>query len=222
MTAEKIVAQTRGMPIDIKLLFHSRPDADTGCEVWIGPLVYGYGTLMHDGVQYRAHRVAYELAFGPIPDGFLVCHRCDNRACINPKHFFLGTHLDNMADMTEKERQERGEDRALAKLTEEKVREIRRDPRPDAALAVIYGVDHSLIHRVRMMRAWKHVLPTADEIEAEAKRQEGFANRGKLTSDQARSIRLDMRSGPALAREYGVDKALINRIKQRKAWAHVT
>ncbi len=53
--------------------------------------------------QY-AHRVAYELATGPIPEGMVVCHRCDTPACINPDHLFVGTQQDNIADMHRKGR----------------------------------------------------------------------------------------------------------------------
>ena len=64
--------------------------------------------------------------YGPIPDGLHVLHRCDNRICINPDHLFLGTALDNMADMKAKQRARRGDRHPMSKLTDDKVREIRR------------------------------------------------------------------------------------------------
>jgi len=75
-----------------------------GCEVWLGMRSHGYGYLWHEGKMLRAHRVAYELHVGAIPDGMIVMHTCDNRACVNPKHLRLGTASDNMRDCVAKGR----------------------------------------------------------------------------------------------------------------------
>lgn len=76
-----------------------------GCIAWTGYTNGGYGQLMVGGRTYRAHRLAWELEHGPIPDGLLVCHTCDNPSCCNVDHLFLGTDLDNNRD---KERKRRG------------------------------------------------------------------------------------------------------------------
>lgn len=79
---------------------------ESGCHEWTaGRFEKGYGVFRNDGRNLRAHRVAYEIAFGPIPDGMLVLHKCDNPACVNPDHLFVGSQKDNMQDMVKKGRQ---------------------------------------------------------------------------------------------------------------------
>ena len=89
----------------------------------------GYGTFWANRTSRVASRVSWELVHGPIPDGLWVLHRCDNPACVNPSHLFLGTALDNNRDMSEKGRSRGpirpGELNPRAKLTWDQVREMR-------------------------------------------------------------------------------------------------
>jgi hypothetical protein len=82
------------------------PPTPDGCREWTGyRMHHGHGRLMGpDGHLELAHRVAWKLTFGPIPDGMFVCHHCDNGACCESSHLFLGTNADNMADMVSKGR----------------------------------------------------------------------------------------------------------------------
>jgi len=83
------------------------PADERGCRLFTGHrMKNGYGTLRRTGSREKvlAHRFAWERAFGPIPDGMWVLHRCDVRACCEPSHLFLGTAHDNNADMAAKGR----------------------------------------------------------------------------------------------------------------------
>ena len=87
-------------------------DPETGCHNWTGTMGdKGYGLVL-----ISAHRLAYELAHGPIPDGLLVLHKCDNPPCCNPEHLFLGTSADNTADKMRKGRHRNGATGKLNKL----------------------------------------------------------------------------------------------------------
>lgn len=99
----------RYVPLAVRLKRRSKVNRKTGCRVFQGATVRGgYGLISNErGASPRfvfAHRAAYELEHGPIPEGMKVLHSCDNPPCIAVKHLFLGTHDDNMADMAEKDR----------------------------------------------------------------------------------------------------------------------
>lgn len=106
-----------------------------------------------------AHRFAYELVHGPIDDGLLVRHRCDNPRCCNPHHLEVGTHADNMRDAVERHRIAKGERHGKTKLTLEQVAYIRANPDrlKLGRLAEMFGVSESTVSYIRSGRSWKVV-----------------------------------------------------------------
>jgi hypothetical protein len=107
-----------------------------------------------------AHRYAWELTYGPIPEGLSVLHRCDVPRCVRPDHLFLGTQADNLADMTAKGRRSAGERSGINTLTEDEVRRIRA-MREDGAqlrdIAHAFGVTKQTVSRICRWELWRHV-----------------------------------------------------------------
>jgi hypothetical protein len=100
----KIRKCVRG-PLGSRLKAHTKKDPKTDCVLWTGHRdPGGYGRMNLPGTTRGAHRVAWEVAHGPIPEGMLVLHTCDNPRCCNPAHLKLGTHAENMRDKAERRR----------------------------------------------------------------------------------------------------------------------
>lgn len=191
-----------------------------------------YGKIAVNGKQRPAHRVAYELYRGPIPDGMLVCHKCDVRVCVNPDHLFLGTHADNMRDRSAKGRTAIGE-RSRSTLSNEDALTIHRSTLRTSTLARKFGVSEGCIFGIRTGVTWTHVTGGANAL-LEMKesgvygkgderlsnpRQRGALNsHAKLNEKQVLAIRCDGRSLREIASEYGISPSLAGLIKNRKVW----
>lgn len=130
------------------------PEPNTNCWIWTGCYARrGYGVIGFGKKKFRAHRYSWELNRGPIPTGMHVLHKCDCPPCINPDHLFLGTQLDNNADMDAKGR--RGH-----KLTESDVLAIRTSYKSwqrgssQRALAHRFGMSNGQIQGILSGLSW--------------------------------------------------------------------
>jgi hypothetical protein len=153
--------------------FWAKVDKSGECWLWQASTdECGYGQMNIAGRLTRAHRIAWTIMRGPIPDGLYVCHNCpggDDPRCVNPAHLFLGTAKENSRDMVAKGRHvvvgkrttgRCGEDHHGAKLTAQRVREIRAasaEGVSGCALSRQYGVSERTIRDVLKKRYWTHV-----------------------------------------------------------------
>lgn len=134
---------------------------ETGCWEWTaGRISGGYGEFWVGTANHLAHRVSWYIYRGDIPENILVCHHCDNPACVNPDHLFLGTDADNSRDMTEKGRSMVGEKHPGAKLTKKKVLKIRSlyatGDYTQRELAKMFDIAQSVISGIIHKRGWVH------------------------------------------------------------------
>jgi hypothetical protein len=149
---------------------HFKKGNQSSCWNWTGRInSYGYGTIRTSGTQNRkqlyAHRLSYSFYAGEIPEGFLVCHKCDNRLCVNPQHLFLGTHQDNCSDKIAKERHlpntPRGSRHGMAILNDSFVLQIRKlyktKQKTRKELAEIFCVGKHVIHSIVTYKTWRHL-----------------------------------------------------------------
>lgn len=134
-----------------------------GCWSWTGAVSRGYGKISRDHTtagMTQAHVISWEIHHGIVPEGYVVCHKCDNRQCTNPEHLFLGTQADNMADMVMKARSAWGERNRHAKLTAEQVLEIRgrkAGGELTSVLAAEFRVTVNMVNKIASRECWKHI-----------------------------------------------------------------
>lgn len=178
----KLNAQ-QALPLRLKALFWAKVDVrgEQECWPWMnaravnGYGVFGISAASNGGKpdQWKAHRLAWSLTHGEVPDELCICHTCDNRICCNPSHLFLGTADENVADKVAKGRQSkgdaharrlinppRGERNCKARLTELQVVAMRAayaSGTSRRALGSEFGVSGPTVYRVTSGRSWRHI-----------------------------------------------------------------
>lgn len=136
--------------------FWNKVDKTETCWNWTRFCLKGRGRFHFNGKPEYAPRVSWFLTHGVWPEEY-VLHTCDNPACVNPEHLFLGTHLENLQDMFVKDRQAKGESHGVSKLTEEDILEIRNSSKKQKDLAIDFGVSKGTISMVVNNLIWRHI-----------------------------------------------------------------
>jgi hypothetical protein len=191
------------------------------CWEWQGPVSSGYGNFSVGGKrspdyrQWLAHRYSWVLSNGPIPEGMNVCHKCDNRLCVNPSHLFLGTTADNVADKVGKDRQAQGESSGGSKLTAKQIAEIVDLYNAGALqreIGSLKGITQASVSSVLRRETWKCVGVERAEL------RKGGA---KLTWADVYALRSAAAQGEAnstLAKRYGISERNVRRIVAGSTW----
>lgn len=207
---------------------HTVPGHEDECWLWQGYIGQnGYGYAHIDYKDWLAHRLSFAVNKGPIPDGLLVLHKCDNPPCVNPKHLFLGTHQDNMTDKVRKGRQPRGEQNSNVKLNDQLVAQIRQElaerTQTNTAIAMRYGVGRKAIDAIESGRNWAHIPGPAPTRMGEKNLPTGSENHNaKLTEGDVMEILRLLAKGDctqrAIAARYQVSETVISGIKLGRRW----
>ena len=140
-----------------RIQWWSIPEPNSGCWLWLGTIhsKTGYGGTSDKRTGRKiltAHRASWEAFNGrPVPEAMVVRHRCDVKSCVNPEHLLLGSQRDNIIDAVKR-------DLHKHKLTDDQVRAIFADPRPQRAVAADFNVTQAHVSRIKRAETWEHLV----------------------------------------------------------------
>jgi hypothetical protein len=138
--------------------FWLRVEKTESCWNWLGSTEKdGYGRLDIKYKHYRAHVFSWTLHNGPVPDGLFICHKCNNRRCVNPDHLYAGTPKENAIDTMRSGNCAVGEGNGNSQLNETSVKAILNDERPYGKIAKDYGTTETTIYNIKNRKTWKHI-----------------------------------------------------------------
>lgn len=145
-------------------VFFSKIEKTSKCWNWKGSTRNGYGAFKYRRKVYGAHRFSWMLFNGEIPFSKIICHKCDNKLCVNPNHLFVGTHKDNMQDMVKKGRHRSvckfqlgriPKNRKLTIKEAKKIRTLYKKGIKKNKLAFLYNVNEKVIYLIVNNKTYK-------------------------------------------------------------------
>ncbi len=167
---KRTVTRRKRVPPEQRFWSYVTKGKSSECWLWFGyknPDGYGLlrvtsGPIGSRGKNVGAHRISWQMHRGPVPEGSVVCHKCDTPSCVNPNHLFVGTTADNVADRVAKGRTAdfRGEKNNAARLTSEKVQMVRAYLRAGGTqryVAAVFGVSAGSVQKIAEGETWAHL-----------------------------------------------------------------
>ncbi len=238
-----ITPHLKGKTIEEKLL-NNREIDENDCWNWTGARIspksskFRYGTLnVGKGKTELVHRLAYTLWIAKIPFGLFVCHKCDNPACFNPDHLFVGDNQDNMRDKVKKGRSytgdHKGENNAAAKLTTEQVQDIKQlltDGMKYKFIAEKYGITSAAVSAIKNEDRWGHIPWPKEWEKVKSEKKYLYSGKGEenpnssLTNDTVLKIKYYLKKGKsvsAIAKRYKVNASVIYDVRNERSWKHL-
>jgi hypothetical protein len=145
--------------VSVSARFWAKVDKNGDCWEWMANTRKGYGSIKVSGISVYAHRLSWEMQNGPLQNGMLVLHKCDNPRCVNPSHLFVGTQKDNMEDREAKDRgaDRRGNKNGRSKIPQAAIALILASKESLSTLALKYGVSKTAIRLIKIGKNWSHL-----------------------------------------------------------------